>query len=365
MSHAVRLSFLENVYRLFPPPRFLSMPAVGVDISDSGIKFLEFGTKRGKRLVSRFGSLPLPEGAVKRGEIVDAGALARVLKTLRDEHRVNFVRVALPEEKAFLFQSPVPALGRDQEIRDAIEFKLEENVPISARDAVFDYEVLPGNKGGETREASVVVYPRAVIESYSEAVRSAGLLPLSFAVEAQAIADAVIPGGDRGTYIVVDFGRARTGLSIVSCGVLHFTSTLDVEGESLTAIIQTHRGVDEAQAVEIKNTEGILERGSNPELHAALFSTVQSLAGEIERYYRFWLSKEGQGEPHAHQVDKVILSGGNANLAGLPEFLSAQLSLPVEVGNVWANAFSLEEIIPPIDRKLSLGYATAVGLALQ
>ena len=65
------------------------------------------------------------------------------------------------------------------------------------------------------------------------------------------------------------------------------------------------------------------------------------------------------------RVELIMLCGGSSNLNGLPEYLTESLDVPTLRGNVWENVLSLEETIPPIDRKHSYGYAAAVGLALR
>ena len=37
----------------------------------------------------------------------------------------------------------------------------------------------------------------------------------------------------------------------------------------------------------------------------------------------------------------------------------------MDVANVWANTFSLNDVVPDIEYRYSLAYATAVGLALK
>jgi Tfp pilus assembly PilM family ATPase len=63
-------------------------------------------------------------------------------------------------------------------------------------------------------------------------------------------------------------------------------------------------------------------------------------------------------------VSRVILCGGIANLAGLPDFLTEALGVTTTQADVWQNAFSIDHDVPPITRRYSYGYATAVGLAL-
>ena len=65
------------------------------------------------------------------------------------------------------------------------------------------------------------------------------------------------------------------------------------------------------------------------------------------------------------KISKIILCGGESTLAGLPEFLSYELKMKVELGNPWVNAVSFEDYIPEIERRDSLAYSTVIGLALR
>jgi Tfp pilus assembly PilM family ATPase len=64
--------------------------------------------------------------------------------------------------------------------------------------------------------------------------------------------------------------------------------------------------------------------------------------------------------------EKIILSGQGSNLPGLVGFLASSLNTKVEIGNPWVNILK-EEIkeVPDISFENSLGYTTALGLALK
>ena len=66
------------------------------------------------------------------------------------------------------------------------------------------------------------------------------------------------------------------------------------------------------------------------------------------------------------QVKKILFCGGGASLKGFAEFLSLKLKISVELGNPWTNILKepLREV-PEIPFEKSLGYATALGLALR
>ena len=126
-----------------------------------------------------------------------------------------------------------------------------------------------------------------------------------------------------------------------------------------------HFSVTKEEAERIKNESDFIKNKEASELVDAIMETISSLKGEIERHHRYWNTKKDARGKSTPQIEKVILCGGSSNLVGLLEYLSGSLNVPVVHGNVWTNTFSFEEVIPDIPRAHSLGYATAIGLALR
>ena len=66
------------------------------------------------------------------------------------------------------------------------------------------------------------------------------------------------------------------------------------------------------------------------------------------------------------KIKKILLCGRGSNLKGLPEFIFSELRIPTELANPWINILPEKTIrIPKIPFKDSLGYTTALGLALR
>ncbi len=358
------MSAIQTLARIFPPPRFMTLPAAGVDISDASLKYVQFRRGMHGLALERWGDLPIPAETVKRGDVLNRSALVEILKRFKAETDATYIRVSLPEERAYLFDTTIPVKTAPKDVRSAIEFHLDENVPLSPRDAFFDYTVLGKAKDGpENLHVSVAVYARDTIMSYYESCREAGLIPVGFEVEAQAVARAVIPEGDQGTYLIVDFGESRTGVGVVHKGALMLTSTIDVGGIHLTEAIKRQiPDVDAATELRLKNEFGLLRAEEHKDVHTALLAPVATLKDEVAMRINYWnLRDEGVAD---RTISKVILCGGSANLAGLPEYLSEELGIKAERAHVWQNAFAFEDEVPQITRRHSYGYVTAVGLAL-
>lgn len=357
--------FSGKLLKVFPPPHFLQMSAVGFDITDNSVRFLELTKPKENKRIKCFGNYEIPEKVISEGKIIDLGKLIKVLSLVKKENNINFINASLPEEQAYLFQATISIaeLGKN-EIRNLLEIKLEENVPFSSKDLVFDYEIIREHKDKKEIDVNITAFQVSIVNDYVSAFRGAGIIPISFEIEAQSIARAIIPKDDLKTYMIVDFGKLRTGIAIVSGGILRFTSTISVGGDTLTVAVRKHFNVDKEEADKIKNEKGFARYKENEDLFETLMTTVSVLKDEINKHFLYWNSKEDH-DGKVDEIKKIILCGGSANLAGLPEYLSVNLDVPVEIANVWANAFSLEDFIPEIEHRHSLAYSTSIGLALR
>lgn len=354
----------HSIFRtLFPLPRYLRMPSVGLDISDKSIRFLGFKERKGKLRIDRYAEEKLPEGVVVQGKLKDERKMRDVLARFKKTHNLEFIRVSLPEEQAYLFHMHVPLLKK-RELKESIFLQLEEYVPIKAPEAVFDYEITSERADGYGLQVSAI--PRTMVESYAGIFRESGLTPLSFEIEAQAIARAVVPEGDQGTCMVIDFGQTRTGISIVSRGIVVFTSTVEIGGAAITQAIGKELSLSYDEAETVKKEQGLARGEGKKEkaLFSAILSVIAPLRDEINKHYIYWHThKEGEAS-EGRPIGKIYLCGGDSNLRGLPEYLSQTMRLPVELANVWVNLGDTADYVPEITFGNSLTYATAVGLAL-
>jgi type IV pilus assembly protein PilM len=225
--------------------------------------------------------------------------------------------------------------------------------------------VLPSADEQRTIQVAVAAYARETIQKYYDACMEADLRPVSFEVEAQAMARSLIPSDITGSVMLVDFGKTRTGIGIVYQNTLLYTSTIDIGGDQLSQTLRKVLGADvaEAEITRLKNTEGLVRGVRSSDVHDALISTISVIKDELATRMEYWHLRNGHSE--ARRISSLVMCGGSSNLKGLPNYLTESLGIPCARGNVWENTFSLEETVPPIDRRHSFGYAAAIGLALK
>lgn len=352
----------SRFYQFFPPPQFLQMHPVGLDISDASMRFVELIEKRNGFVVGRFGERSIPRGVIESGEVKKPLDLRAIFVGLKKEYNLEFVSVSLPEEKAYLFELHLPGV-KYSEIRGAIELVLEEHVPIKVSEALFDYYII---KEGETSiHVSVAVVLRSLVDGYLEAFLDSGITPIAFEIEAHSIARAVVPRGNMDTFMTVDFGRTRTGIAIISEGSVRLTATVSVGGEALTDLIAKNLKVTYEEAEKIKNEEGIFNNEASEDLSFSLMSTVAILRDEMTKHILYWQDHTDDYGKKRPPIQKIYLCGGDSNSVGFSEYVASGLSAPVEIANAMINVNTLNEYVPEISFSDSLRYATALGLALR
>ncbi|MEK7567226.1 MAG: pilus assembly protein PilM [Patescibacteria group bacterium] len=362
-------------YRLLPPPSYLDFTAIGLDISDRSIKYAELAeTKKGIRL-KRFGSKSLDAGIIVSGEIKKPDALSAILASIFKPLKAGYVVSALPEERGYISVMALPQAEKEQ-IREAVELSLPEKIPLPAGEAIFDFEFMPqaavfvgGAKIKEDQiphqDAVVYAFPKAVVQGYLEMYLAAGLRPISFVMETEALSRALISKDDKNAPImIVDFGRTRTTFVIIAGGLVRFSSTVNVAGEFLNQAIAKSLKISIRDAESVKKEKGMLNSPENSGVYDATLPVVAAVADEIERHIIFWNTHAEHIHGLSPEISKIIISGGDSNLAGFKEYLGFKIGLPVEYGNAWTNVAPFEEYVPEIKFNESLSYSTAIGLGL-
>ncbi|HEY5588925.1 MAG TPA: pilus assembly protein PilM [Candidatus Paceibacterota bacterium] len=344
----------------FPTPSYLAMNSCAIDISDQSIKYGELKVTSKGLNFSKYGNEKIPKGIVVSGKIEKEDELVIILKKLKDKENLNFIRVSLPEEQMYLFTLSVPRINSEN-LRDIILLQIEEYVPLKAPDIVFEYDII--EKDNQNVLIEVVAIADSTIESYLSVFNKAGLIPLSFEIEAQAIARAVIPSDDNSSIMIVDFGEERTGVSISKNGRIYLTTTLAIGGADLTNMLAKNFSLTFEEAEKMKYKYDINSVSKAEDIFPVILNGISVLRDELNKQYIYWETHNSNNLKN-EQIKQIILCGGDSNLTGLVDYLEASLKIKVKNANVWVNILNTENSVPEMTFEKSLSYATVLGLAL-
>ena len=347
---------------LLPTPKFLLMPAAGIDISDRSIKYVKLVPQAHGFSLDSFCDIPLGPGIVENGQIISQNKLREVLIELREKYKISFVRTALPEKQMYFFRMTIPS-GPYQVLHDTIELSLEDHVPIPAAETVFDFDVV-GHTGADV-EVAVTASLGTVVDSYISTFKSAGLSLLSIELEADALARAVIHREDKFAHLIVDFGETRTGIAVAYGGQIYFTSTVGIGGQILTDTLAKHFNISNDEAEKMKREFGLRRNSPHQDLFSLLLNNIAVLRDEINRHFIYWHTHPDEKGVARPPIEQIVLVGGDSNLAGLSDYLSVSLRVKTVVADIWTNVNFPKHGVPELSRQDSLGYATAIGLSMH
>lgn len=337
---------------------FGSIPIYALDISDQSFKFLRLTNLSGGIVVKNFGEGTIGKEIVKDGEIKDKNGLSAILKDVFLENDIKFVALLLPEEKGFLREIKISGVT-EKELPSALEFQIEEHVPLPATDIFFDYTVT--EKANDSFDLIVNAFPKNIVESYLDAVSSSGALPVVVESELESIARSVMPTGFLKTTMIVDWGKTRASFSVFENGILHFASTVPLGGDLLIGAISKDFGISKSEAVKLKFKIDISDHKNSPKVFNTVLPIIKELLGEIQKIFDFWKIRPGAKD----NIEQIFLSGGDSNLFGLSKYLQDELEISVNLANPWANIKFPPKYLPPIKFKDSLRFSSAIGLSLK
>ncbi|KND48501.1 MAG: hypothetical protein AB200_02110 [Parcubacteria bacterium C7867-005] len=327
-------SHKKGFFTLFPTPGFLHISRVGIALSDRAVHLVEFRQTghRGDLTLLTAVEVRLAPGLIVAGYIHDKEALSKVLSDLRIKYGFDFARATLPEEKAYVFTTQVDKKPFDS-LRDRVAFTIEENVPVALSESVFDFDIIGDTEDKALVKVAVAVLPNKAVEVYLKIFEDAGITPISFDIESQAIARAVILTGDTRAHLILNLSEDKTGFYIAEDEVMQFSST---------------------PAYGTRQDDS----GGYPDL--------SNLKTEMRKLFVFWNTRLNKMGIPQKKIEKIILTGVGANKKneGFLSDLMEGIDVEYSVANVWANAFSFNEYLPDISFEESLSYGAAIGTAL-
>jgi type IV pilus assembly protein PilM len=339
---------------------------VGLDIGSASVRGVEVhGYDGGKPSIVRSAQVPLPEGAVRRGEVVEVATVSTALRRLWSTggFKTKDVVLGMGGSRVFARDFVVPR-GSYAEIRESLPFLVQDILPVPVADAILDFYPIAEQEGETSPMIAgllVAATTDAVTANVSAAI-NAGLRPVHVDLIPFAVSRAISPvRSARGRDVLVSIGANTTNVVVVHDGVPHYVRMILNGGDDVTRAIATRLQWAPEQAEAAKRAVGMGGAMMRAEDRPVL-EIVYEVVGELLTNIRTTLSYYAAAKPNA-PVQRVLLSGGGAQLIGLPNALSELVGLPVAAADPLASV-PTARAARGASREQQDAYTTAFGLAL-
>ncbi len=373
---------------------------IGLDISDLSLKLIQLRKAGNTIKVQALSRVSLEAGLIVDGEIKNKDGLIKKIKELISSPKYgkvssNNIVACLPETKTFI--KLIEVEKTPNKLADIIETEIEKYVPFSIGEVYYDWQVIDSGQGQESILIGVI--PKAIVNQYTDLFYETKLSIEALEIEQVAICRALLREESpdfkkpyNKNYAIIDFGAARTSLTVYSKNSILFTVSMPISGEKITDEIAKSLEIEKAQAEKAKIICGFDKNVADGIIEKILSATIKELNVKISGALEFYNSHFSDHGP----INYIILCGGGASIKGIDEIIKNSVPLEVKRGNIleninidkedFNNLFSVDynlnrNLLRKINKNnykqkergndllvtqdSSLTYVTAIGLALR
>lgn len=303
----------------------MARTVTGVDI---GLRTAEFirGTYKGNTFhVSAFAVLPL-----QSKEITDGWAGCQLA------FKPTNARIGLTGRDVNIRYTRVPRVP-DWQLRNLMRFEVEEIGDQSGAGVASDFNLLPQLPEIEGEDVVLLAMARdTLLEAHAEGLAKVGGQLDAFSPNAIALYNAFLRFGvvHDETVLIANIGHDNLDVVIARGPDLLFARNLTGGSRLFEDAIAQRFNVGAAKACELKETLVDLDphaRFTDPNAEKASRSALAGAGQLLSLLQSTVLFCKSQVKITGLKLDRVLICGGGAALKGLPKYLAAGLSVPVEL----------------------------------
>lgn len=300
-----------------------SITLTGIDIGSTSIRAVETSRGRDNPVVTNFGHIRLPVGAVQGGVINDETVVTAALKSLWAEHkfRTRDVVVGVTSHQIVVREMMVPNLPA-RELRLALPFQVRDVLPLPVEKALLDFYPLQKPSKGEDIRGLLIAAPKEVVLTTVRTVERAGLHVTRVDLASFALLRSAARLGAQ-VEAIADLGAHATTIVIHVDGEPKIVRTIPRGGAAVTDAIGTRLNVSVDEAEEIKCRVGLLPY-DNFLVTEVIREAIRPLIGELRSSFAYLAAGESNT-----RVASLGLCGGGARMPGLVEALADELDVEV------------------------------------
>lgn len=263
------------------------------------------------------------------------------------------VRLSLPEYLVTSKVIEIPFLN-DAELASAIGWQAEQAIPIPKNDLSLQYQVLqkPDKKTpNATMKVLLVGARKSIVEKINNVFLNIGIEATLMETQMFSVIRSLdIESSDPET-IVLQMGASGNDIAVIANGMFEFVFNSKTGSNLVNQSIAQSFNLDNQQAEEYKINYGLDLSQLEGKLSQVIMPIINNLIIDLQKTVRFF----SQNYPD-RKIKRVVLSGGPAQMKGLVEKISQDLSLEVLQAAPFAKAKG------QIPDKNQLSFSVCMGL---
>jgi type IV pilus assembly protein PilM len=337
---------------------------IGLDIGSHSIKLVGLKTTSKGPFLTCLGMKEIPPGKDKD----DVNTASDTLRSLVSEVglKTKKVNLIVSGSGVQIKRISVPSLPR-AELKEAVRWEMKNYLPFPVETAEIVFHVLNEYVENNVKKLDlmVVACPKQLIDRTLSIAERAGLQPIHLDVGPFALWNTLLVWDQlrkEKTVALIDLGAEKTGIYIFKDQILQFSREATPAGADITKAIMEGIGSEGKLELIYERAEGLkqeMEIPSESKISFFVRPVLEKLSAEIGRsldYYRTQFNEE--------RIDRILLTGGGANLKNIVSYLAGELRLPIEHFNPLSDIlFDPKRIGTQFLNQMGSLFAIAIGVA--
>lgn len=350
---------------------------IGVDIGSSAVKVVQLKNKEGSAVLETYGGVslaPYSDGEIGQVLPVTEEQIIAALTDVFKEANVTTkdAVVAIPSAASLVFTLELPSQLAEGNLREAVPLEARRHIPVPISEVSLDWWMIPKSpiiadtddsfvdekkdRLGATKVLVAAIHNDA-LHKYQNVVSEAKLQTGFFEIEMFSNVRSCV-GHELATVMLVDFGAAKTKVSVVERGVIQDFHIINRGGHNMTTNLATGLNLSFKKAEEIKKRYGLAGDEQYPKMKESLESSFEYIFSEINNAILSYEKKYNKA------ITKIYFTGGGSTMSGLVPY--AKNKFPTDV--YMADPFEKTQapaFLEPVLEDVGPEFSVAVGLALR
>ena len=340
---------------------------VGVDIGSGMLRAVEVvDPNKARPTLVRFHEVPLAEGAVSRGEVLEPNTVAAAMKQLWSQagFKTKDIALGMGNQRVLARDLTVPKMSM-MRIRESLPFQVQDMLPVPVADALLDfYPVSEGqSESGPVVNGLLVAAVKEAILGNVSSAQLAGLNTVGVDLIPFALTRVLVARQhSEGSSVLIEIGANTTSVVITKNGVPQFVRIIPTGGSELTEAIRSALDVAPHEAETMKRALGLATQVATADEHRVV-EVIYQVTSELLNSLRNTINFYANTRP-GELVSQIVLTGGGAQLPGLADALGEMTRLPVAPGDPFSSVALSRNLKAEELRQRRSSLSVALGLAL-
>ena len=314
-----------------------SRPWAGIDIGSYSVKLLatQGGVGASRYWIAEATIPPTTDGQTEPSPEMIADAISSCLEQAGlISHTLFGIGLGISGPDVIVKQISLPLMD-DDEVGSALRFESRKHLPFDPQGMVIDYQVLGRYNSEKRLDVLLAAVSQERLARHLAALKVIGLDADIVDAAPLALTNALVHRAnmDNEAHVLLDIGHLASHLTLYQRGEPYFSRRLDFGGRDLTEAIMRGTRVPFQEAEEFKLAAGSDEPGflvdwKLPELQAVSNCLRDRLVDDLLRSLAFYRTLGRLPENLS-----LWISGGSAQLPGLPARLTELVGFPVLLFN--------------------------------